>query len=83
MNTAEATEAVSSEITRELARGKFTDEMLAEMRALIGTELRTDACVNNEYATRLAILRFCGGNRRRQPALDRSGLCGDDRRTER
>jgi acyl dehydratase len=35
--------------------------MLAEMRALIGTELRTDACVNNEFATRLAILRFCEG----------------------
>ena len=31
------------------------------MRALIGTELRTDACLNNEYATRLAILRFCEG----------------------
>jgi hypothetical protein len=31
--------------------------MLQKMRSLIGTELRTDACVNNEYATRLAILR--------------------------
>jgi acyl dehydratase len=48
-------------ITTELARGKFTDQMLAEMRALIGTELRTEACVNNEYATRLAILRFAEG----------------------
>ncbi len=48
-------------IDSQLARGKFTDEMLAEMRALIGTELRTDACVNNEDATRLAILRFCEG----------------------
>ena len=49
------------DITNELARGKFTDEMLSDMRALIGTELRTEACVNNEYATRLAILRFCEG----------------------
>jgi acyl dehydratase len=48
-------------IDSQLARGKFTDEMLGEMRALIGTELRTDACVNNEDATRLAILRFCEG----------------------
>ena len=48
-------------ITKELARGKFTDEMLAEMRALIGTELRTESCVNNEDATRLAILRFTEG----------------------
>jgi acyl dehydratase len=46
---------------KELATGKFTDEMLADMRNLIGTELRTDACVNNEYATRLAILRFAEG----------------------
>ncbi|HME02395.1 MAG TPA: MaoC family dehydratase N-terminal domain-containing protein [Solirubrobacteraceae bacterium] len=48
-------------ITRELAEGRLTDEMLAEMRRLIGTELRTEACVNNEYATRLAILRFAEG----------------------
>jgi acyl dehydratase len=48
-------------ITRELAQGKLTDEMLANMRARIGTELRTDSCVNNEYATRLAILRFTEG----------------------
>ena len=53
--------AATGEITRELAQGKFTDKMLADMRALIGTELRTDSCVNNEYATRLAILRFCEG----------------------
>jgi acyl dehydratase len=51
----------STDITRELARGKFTDEMLSEMRARIGLELRTDGCVNNEDATRLAILRFCEG----------------------
>lgn len=53
--------AESGDITKELARGKFTDEMLADMRALIGTKLRTEACLNNEYATRLAILRFCEG----------------------
>lgn len=48
-------------ITKELAKGKFTDKMLEDMRALIGTELRTEACLNNEYATRLAIMRFCEG----------------------
>ena len=48
-------------ITKELATGKFTDRMLADMRALIGTELRTEASINNEYATRTAILRFCEG----------------------
>jgi acyl dehydratase len=50
-----------SVIDSELARGRFTDEMLAEMRALIGTELRTELSVNNEYATRHAILRFAEG----------------------
>lgn len=53
--------AESAVVNNELARGKFTDEMLGEMRALIGTELRTEACVNNEYATRIAILRFAEG----------------------
>ncbi|MFE3828485.1 MaoC family dehydratase N-terminal domain-containing protein [Streptomyces sp. NPDC059092] len=48
-------------ITNELAAGKFTEEMLTGMRDLIGTELRTEACVNNEYATRLSILRFAEG----------------------
>ncbi len=33
----------TSGITTELATGRFTHEMLGEMRALIGTELRTDA----------------------------------------
>jgi len=53
--------ANATEISNELARGKFTEEMLEEMRALAGTELRTESCVNNEYATRLAILRFAEG----------------------
>lgn len=48
-------------ISRELAAGKFTDKMLADMRALIGTELRTEASINNEYATRTAVLRFAEG----------------------
>ena len=37
-----------SEITKELARGTFTDEMLANMRSRIGTEIRTDGFINNE-----------------------------------
>ncbi len=51
----------STSISRELARGKFTDDMLDNMRALIGTPLRTASCLNNEWATRLAILRFAEG----------------------
>lgn len=64
MTATETPQAATPEnggIGRELATGKLTDEMLARMRDLIGTELRTDACVNNEYATRLAILRFAEG----------------------
>lgn len=53
--------AGQKDITNELAKGKFTDEMLANMRALIGTDLRSESCVNNEYATRMAILRFAEG----------------------
>jgi acyl dehydratase len=48
-------------IDSELARATFTDEMLDGMRALIGTELRTEQFVNHEYATRHAILRFTEG----------------------
>ena len=61
----------SASITKELAKGKFTDQMLADMRALIGTELRTEACLNNEYATRLAIMRFCEGIGDDNPLVDR------------
>jgi acyl dehydratase len=55
------TDQSSTEIRGELAAARFTDEMLDEMRALIGTELRTAGSVNNEYADRMAILRFCEG----------------------
>jgi acyl dehydratase len=57
----QATRESEEGIDRELAKGKFTDEMLQRMRDLIGTDLRTDACINNEFATRLAILRFAEG----------------------
>ena len=57
-------------------RGKFTDEMLAEMRALIGTELRTDGCVNNEYADPPRDPALRRGHRRRQPVVDRHRLRG-------
>jgi acyl dehydratase len=53
--------AEEQEITDELAQGKFSDELLAHMRSMAGTELRTDGCVNNEFATRIAIMRFCEG----------------------
>ena len=78
-----STTSDSPGITRELATGKFTDQMLAEMRALIGTELRTDASVNNEYATRTGDPALLRGHRRRQSVVDRRGLRGHRRRTAR
>lgn len=60
MNTIAASKETKG-ISKELATGKFTEKMLNDMRALIGTELRTEASINNEYATRTAILRFCEG----------------------
>ncbi|MBK5122229.1 hypothetical protein IQ288_20420 [Burkholderia sp. R-69980] len=51
----------SAFITKELAKGKFTDEMLADMRSPIGTDLRTDPWAGKEYATRMAILYFAEG----------------------
>lgn len=60
MNTTAEAE-IAPAIRKELATGKFTEEMLASMRALIGTNLRTAGSINNEYATRTAILRFCEG----------------------
>ena len=53
--------AADAEITNELARGTFTDELLEDMRSRIGTEIRTEGCVNNEVADRMAILRFAEG----------------------
>jgi acyl dehydratase len=51
----------SEGISSELALGKITEEMLADMRSKIGTELRVDDCVNNEEVTRIAVLRFSEG----------------------
>ena len=39
-------EADAVDISRELARGKFTDEKLEDMRSRIGLELRTDAATS-------------------------------------
>ena len=39
----------------------FSDEMIAEMRAKVGSEMRIEHSVWNEEATRLAILKFAAG----------------------
>jgi acyl dehydratase len=44
-----------------MAEAVITAEMMADMEARAGVALRIDHSVNNEEATRLAILRFAGG----------------------
>ena len=44
-----------------MAEAVITDEMMADMAARAGVALRIDHSVNNEEATRIAILRFAGG----------------------
>jgi acyl dehydratase len=47
--------------TARMAEAVITDEMMAAMSAKAGVALRIDHSVNNEEATRIAILKFAGG----------------------
>ena len=44
-----------------MTEGVFTDELIAEIRAKTGIILRIDQGINNEEATRMAILKFADG----------------------
>jgi len=44
-----------------MPQAEITDEMIAAMRAKVGTHLRIDHSVNNEFASRIAITKFVGG----------------------
>jgi acyl dehydratase len=45
----------------KLDNAAFTRQMIEEMQAKLGTKLRIDDSVHNEYATRMAILKFSHG----------------------
>jgi acyl dehydratase len=45
----------------EFPDGRLTEEMLAEVRRLIGTKFRIGHSINNEEATRIAIRKFAEG----------------------
>jgi acyl dehydratase len=45
----------------EFPDGRLTEELLAEARKLIGTQFRIGHSINNEQATRIAILKFAEG----------------------
>jgi acyl dehydratase len=45
----------------QMIEATITDEMMADMAARAGVALRIDHSVNNEEATRIAVLRFAGG----------------------
>jgi acyl dehydratase len=47
--------------TARMVEAVITDEMMAAMSAKAGVALRIDHSVNNEEATRIAILKFAGG----------------------
>jgi acyl dehydratase len=50
-----------SESKVKFPEARLTDEMLAEVRKLIGTKFRIGHSINNEEATRMAILKFAEG----------------------
>ena len=50
-----------SESEVKFPEARMTEEMLAEVRKLIGTRLRIANSINNEEATRLSILKFADG----------------------
>jgi acyl dehydratase len=50
-----------SEPSVKFPDGRLNDEMLAQVRKLIGTKLRIGHSINNEEATRTAILKFAVG----------------------
>ena len=50
-----------SELKVKFPDARLTDEMLAEVRKLIGTKFRIAHSINNEEATRMAILKFAEG----------------------
>ena len=50
-----------SEVKVNFPDGRLTDELLAEVRKLIGTNFRIGHSINNEEATRIAILKFAEG----------------------
>jgi acyl dehydratase len=45
----------------QMADSTITREMIEDMRSRLGIKLRTDDCIHNEYATRMAILKFAEG----------------------
>ena len=45
----------------ELPQAELDEDMLAAMRLKVGTRLRIEHSVNNDYASPIAIARFAGG----------------------
>lgn len=50
-----------ADIQDDMSTARMTDEMIAHMRSRAGTELRIEHGINNEEATRTAIIRFVDG----------------------
>ena len=63
----------------KMVESRITEEMLQEMRGMIGLKLRIDHSINNEEATRLAILKFAGGIGDPNPLWSDPGYAGKTR----
>jgi acyl dehydratase len=50
-----------TETTAAMPEAVIDDEMIARMKEKIGVQLRIDHSVNNEEATRIAVIKFAGG----------------------
>lgn len=49
------------EAEAKMPEAVITDEMIARMQEKVGAQLRIDHSINNEEATRIAVLKFAGG----------------------
>ena len=58
----------------ELPQAELDEDMLAAMRLKVGTRLRIEHSVNNDYASPIAVARFAGGIGDINPTMDRSGV---------
>lgn len=59
--TEKAAAPVDKTTEAKMPEAVITDEMIASMKARAGVDLRIDHSINNEEATRIAVIKFAGG----------------------
>lgn len=63
----------------QMMDSRITPEMIENMRSKLGTKLRIDDSVHNEYATRMAILKFAEGIGDSNPLWSNSEYANESR----